>query len=51
MRGVKTNRTASVVIRRRAYVHYVRRGYDEIGTEASLKDRRAPAFDELMRAV
>jgi hypothetical protein len=33
MRGVKTNRTASIVIRGRAFVHNLRRGHYELGVE------------------
>ena len=35
MRGVKTDRTASVVVRDRAFVQHLRRGRDELGVDAS----------------
>lgn len=51
MRGLRTDRTASVVIRGRAFVQNVRRGHDELGVEASPVFRLAAAFDELQPAI
>ena len=51
MRGLKTNRTASVVIRGHAFVQNVRRGHYELGVEVSSEFRLAAAFDELMLAI
>ena len=51
MRGRKTDRTASVVIRGRAFVQNVRRGHHELGVEASPVFRLAAAFDELQPAI
>ncbi len=48
MRGLLTDRTASVVIRGHAYVQNLRRGHYELGVEADRKHRRlAAACDEL----
>ena len=51
MRGLKTDRTASVVIRGHAFVQNVRRGHYELGVEASPVFRLAAAFDELQLAI
>jgi transposase, IS6 family len=50
MRGVKTNRTASVVIRGHAFVQNLRRGHYELVTDTTPALRLATAFHEL-RAV
>jgi transposase-like protein len=52
MRGLRTDRTASVVIRGHAFMQNLRRGHYELGVEAL--DRRlrvAAAFDELAQAI
>ena len=51
MRGLKTDRTASVVFRGHAFVQNVRRGHYELGVEASPVFRLAAAFDELQLAI
>ncbi|MSW82836.1 MAG: IS6 family transposase [Actinobacteria bacterium] len=51
MRGLKTDRTASVVIRGHAFVKNVRRDHYELGVEASPVFRLAAAFDELQLAI
>ena len=51
VRGIKTDRAASVVIRGRAFVQNVRRGHHELGVEASPVLRLAAAFDELQPAI
>ena len=51
MRGLKTDRTASVVIRGHAFIQNVRRGLSELAVEASPKDRLATAFVQLMLAI
>ena len=51
MRGRKTDRTASVVIRGRAFVRNVRCGHCELGVEASPVFWLAAAFDELQLAI
>ncbi len=48
MRGLKTDRGASVVIRGHAFIQNLRRGHYELGIEArSCHLRVAAAFDEL----
>lgn len=48
MRGLRTDRSASVVIRGHAFIQNVRRGHYELGVEAGHKHLRlATAFDEL----
>ena len=51
MRGLKTNRTASVVIHGHAFIQNIRRGHYELGIDAAPIDRLATAFDELMLAI
>jgi transposase-like protein len=52
MRGLRTDRTASVVVRGHAFVQNVRRGHYELGIEARQQSLRlAAAFDELARAI
>lgn len=47
MRGLKTDRTASVVIRGHAFIQNLRRGHYELGTEARHQHLRVvAAFDE-----
>ena len=48
MRGMKTNQTASVIIRGRAFIQNIRRGHYELGTGSRHDQLRvAAAFDEL----
>ena len=47
MRGVKTDRTASVVIRGHAFIQNLRRGHYELAVEAAPLFRLATAFGEL----
>ncbi len=52
MRGLKTDRTASVVIRGHAFIQNLRRGHYELGGDAKNHHRRvAEAFDELTGAI
>ena len=51
MRGLKTDRTASVVIRGHALIQNLRRGHYELGVEVSRALRLATAFDELQLAI
>jgi len=51
MRGVKTNRTASVVIRGHAFIQNLRRGHYELAVDAGLLFRLATAFDEFRPAI
>ena len=47
MRGLKTDRTASAVIRGHAFIQNLRRGHHELGVEVAPAFRPATAFDEL----
>jgi transposase, IS6 family len=51
MRGLKANRTASVLIRGHAFVQNLRRGHYELGTDTTPALQLATAFDELQDAV
>ena len=51
MRGLKTDRTASVVIRGHAFIQNLRRGHYELGVETAPVFRLATAFDELQLAI
>ena len=51
MRGLKTQRTASLVIRGHAFVQNVRRGHYELPVDATRVFRLATAFDELRPAI
>jgi IS6 family transposase len=52
MRGVKTDRTASIVIRGHAFMQNVRRGHYQLGAEARhVQLRVAAAFNELATTI
>jgi IS6 family transposase len=51
MRGLKTDRTASVVVRGHAFVQNLRRGHYELGVEVPPVFRLSTAFDELQLAI
>ena len=51
MRGLRTDRTAQVVIAGHAFMQNLRRGHYELGIEASPAMRVAAAFAELARAI
>ena len=52
MRGLPTDRTASIVIRGHAFVQNLRRGHYELGVEARYEHLRlAAAFEELAKAI
>ena len=51
MRGLKTDRTGSVVIRGDAFIQNLRRGHYELGTETDQHRRIATAFDELTATI
>ena len=52
MRGLKTDRTASIVIRGHAFVQNIRRGHYELGTESRHDQLRvAAALNELAAAI
>ena len=52
MRGLRTDRTASVVIKGHAFIQNLRRGHYELGVEARHRHLRlAAAFDELADVI
>jgi transposase-like protein len=51
MRGLRTDRTAQVVIAGHAFVQNIRRGHYELGLEVPPALRVAAAFTELARAI
>jgi transposase-like protein len=51
MRGLKTDRAASVVITGHAFMQNLRRGHYELGVEAEPRLRIAVAFDELTEVM
>ena len=51
MRGLKTDRTASVVIAGHAFIQNLRHGHYELGVEAEPRLRVAAAFEELTVAI
>jgi IS6 family transposase len=51
MRGLKTHRTASVVIRGHAFIQNLRRGHYELAADAIPVFRLATAFDEISPAI
>jgi hypothetical protein len=51
MRGLRTGRTAAVIIAGPAFIQKLRRGHDEIATETPCPLRVAAAFAELAQAI
>jgi transposase-like protein len=52
MRGLKTDRTASVIIRGHAFIQNLRRGHYELGADARHRPLRvAAALDELIASI
>jgi hypothetical protein len=51
MRGLRTDKTAQVVITGHAFVQNLRRGHYELATDASPGLRVAAAFTELAQAI
>ena len=51
MRGLKRDRTASVIVRGHAFVQNLRRGHYELGLEANRAARLEAAFDELLPTI
>ena len=51
MRGLKTERTASVVIRGHGCIQNLRRGHHELAVDTAPLFRLAAAFDELRPAI
>jgi len=51
MRGLKTDRSASVVIRGHAFIQNLHRGHYELRTDSHPHLRIATAFDELTETI
>jgi transposase-like protein len=51
MRGLRTDRTAQVIIAGHAFIQNLRRGHYELGVDAPPGERIAAAFTELARAI
>ena len=52
MRGLQTDRTATIVNRGHAFVQNLRRGHYELGVHAfNDQDRVAAAFDDIAQAI
>jgi hypothetical protein len=51
MRGLRTDRTAQVVIAGHAYIQNIRRGHYELGVEAEPRLRVRAAFSEQTEAI
>jgi transposase, IS6 family len=51
MRGLRTDRTAQVIIAGLGFMHNVRRGHYELGVETIRDLRVAAAFGELAQAI
>lgn len=51
MRGLRTDRTAQVVIAGHAFVQNVRRGHYELGVQAPPVKRISAVFTEIARAI
>jgi transposase-like protein len=51
MRGLRTNRTAQVIIAGHAFVQNIRRGHYELGVNAGPKQQVAAAFTEIALAI
>jgi len=51
MRGLKTHRTASVVIRGHAFIQNLRRGHYELAVDTAPLLKLATAIDELRPAI
>ena len=52
MRGLKTDRTASIITRGHAFIQNLRRGHYELGADAICGQLRvAAAFDELASTI
>jgi hypothetical protein len=51
MRGLRTDRTASVIIAGHAFMQNLRRGHYELGVDVPHASRVAVAFTELARTI
>jgi hypothetical protein len=51
MRGLRTDRTASVIVAGHAFMQNLRRGHYELGLDVPPASRVAASFTELARAI
>jgi hypothetical protein len=51
MRGLRTDRTAGVIVTGIAFTHNLRRGHHDLATETKGPRRLAAAFPELATAI
>ena len=51
MRGLKRDRTASIVVKGHAFIQNVRRSHYELGIDSTPQQRIAAAFDDLLTIV
>ena len=51
MRGLKRDRTASVIIKGHSFIQNVRRGHYDLGSQTAPQQRISAAFDELLIAI
>jgi transposase, IS6 family len=51
MRGLRTDKTAQVIIAGHAFIQNLRRGHYELGLDAQPGMRMATAFDELAQTI
>ena len=51
MRGLRTDRTAQVIIAGHAFLQNLRRGHYELALDVPIRLRAAAAFTELARAI
>jgi hypothetical protein len=51
MRGLKRDRTATVVIAGHAFIQNLRRGFYDLGTDVATLCRLADSFDELALVI
>ena len=51
MRGLKRDRTASIVIKGHAFIQNLRRGHYELGADTTPLQRIAAAFDDLLPVI
>jgi transposase-like protein len=51
MRGLKTHRTARVIVAGHAFIQNIRRGFYDLGTDVPAASRLADAFAELVLAI
>lgn len=51
MRGLKRDRTASIVIKGHAFIQNLRRGHYDLGNASTPQRRLAATFDDLLTTI